>query len=121
MLISNSSTDYRLRIALIGESGVGKTNLISTFHELDPNREQYNDLEEKLIEIDGKRVKLLTFDSSGRNLHKIDTSFLIRKMRGVILVYDPTKIDTFNTLQKWMKIIIENSMAETVVILVAHQ
>jgi hypothetical protein len=43
------SYDYKFHVILIGDSEVGKSFLVSTFHELDPNRKRILEYEKKEI------------------------------------------------------------------------
>jgi GTPase SAR1 family protein len=80
------------------------------------------DFEKKVIELDGARLMLISCDTFGKERQMILIYKMLKKMNGVILVYETTKIETFNNLREWMRIIMENSnYPDTNVILVAHQ
>ena len=87
--------DYLFKVVLIGDSGVGKSNLLSRF-----TRNEF-DLETKTtigvefatntIVIDGKTIKAQIWDTAGQERYRAITSAYYRGAVGALLVYDSSK------------------------------
>lgn len=86
--------DYLYKIVLIGDSGVGKSNLLSRF-----TRNQFN-MESKMtigvefatrsIQTDGKTIKAQIWDTAGQERFRAITSAYYRGAIGAILVNNST-------------------------------
>ena len=109
----NSDFDYLIKICILGDSGVGKTNLVIRFTE---NCFSLNipptigyDYKSKKINIkdSNKEAKLQIWDTAGQERYLSLSKTIFQKVNGVILVYDITKKDSFDNIPKWIKIINE--------------
>jgi Ras-related protein Rab-1A len=68
-ILMSSDYDYLFKVIVLGDSGVGKTAVLNrftdgTFRENDVSTIGV-DFKIKLLDIDGKRVKLQTWDTAG--------------------------------------------------------
>lgn len=61
------------------------------------------DFKVKHLEVEGKRVKLTVWDTAGQERFRTLTSSYYRGAHGVILVYDVTRMDSFENLEQWLK------------------
>jgi len=95
-----------LKILIIGESSVGKSSLMLRFTEDDFDEEQALtigvDFKMKNINIDGVNVKLAIWDTAGQERFRTLTPSYYRDAQGAILVYDVTKVGTFQKLDSWL-------------------
>lgn len=94
-------TDHTFKILLVGDSGVGKSSLLlrfatGGFEELTPTIGV--DFKAKVVDIDGRRVKLTIWDTAGQERFRTLTSSYYRGAQGIILVYDVTRAETFDSL-----------------------
>ena len=114
-----------LKIFLIGDSGVGKTNLLSRFA-----RDQFNpdskstigvEFATKTLEIEGKTVKAQIWDTAGQERYRAITSAYYRGAIGALLLYDITASLTFGNLKKWLSELRENADSNIVVMLVGNK
>ncbi|RKP20832.1 small rab-related GTPase [Rozella allomycis CSF55] len=96
-----------LKILLIGDSGVGKSSILSRFIS-----DQFlgEDMQEATIGVDFKvknmnsgnrKVKLTIWDTAGQERFRTLTTSYYRGAHGVILVYDVTNKSTFQSLDTW--------------------
>ena len=114
-----SGIDYEdpeeIKVILIGDSGVGKTNLINTSIGLEFEEGKRPTISgsfmEKLIEIDNKKYSLNLWDTAGQEAYRGVTKLFFKGSEIVILVYDITSHESFVSLEEWSqksKEIIEN-------------
>ncbi|GAA6031266.1 hypothetical protein NBRC10512_003288 [Rhodotorula toruloides] len=97
-----------LKILVIGASSVGKSSLLLRFTDetfLSPDETSATigvDFKVKVIERKNKRWKLSIWDTAGQERFRTLTSSYYRGAQGVILVYDITARDTFESLSSWI-------------------
>jgi small GTP-binding protein len=100
------SEEYLFKIVLIGDSAVGKSNLLSRFarNEFDTNTKATIGVEfqTQLVEIDGKQVKAQIWDTAGQERFRAVTSAYYRGAVGALLVYDITRRTTFDSVTRWL-------------------
>ena len=99
-------SECRLRLVLIGDSGVGKTSLLSKYVDNKFDITLINtcgiDFKTKTLNIDGKMVKLQIWDTAGQERFRSITPTYCRNANGIILVYDITEIKSFKSLSFWV-------------------
>jgi small GTP-binding protein len=117
--------DFLVKIVLIGDSGVGKTNLLSRF-----TRDQFNpdskstigvEFATKTLEIEGKTVKAQIWDTAGQERYRAITSAYYRGAIGALLLYDVSSALTFQSLTRWLQELRENADSNIVVMLVGNK
>jgi len=99
--------DYLFKVLIIGDASVGKSSMLLRFTD-DSFDEHIQstigvDFKVKHLEVGGKRVKLTIWDTAGQERFRTLTSSYYRGAHGVVLVYDVTRMDTFENLQQWLK------------------
>jgi small GTP-binding protein len=117
--------DFLLKIVLIGDSGVGKTNLLARF-----TRNQFNidskstigvEFATKTLEIEGKTVKAQIWDTAGQERYRAITSAYYRGAIGALLLYDVSASLTFQSLSRWLQELRDNADNNIVVMLVGNK
>jgi small GTP-binding protein len=107
MAFATKRFDYLFRIIIIGESFVGKTNLLLRFAD-----EQFDsafittigiDFKVKTMELYGKKIKLHLVDSAGQERFKTLTRQYYRSANGCLLVYDVSDRSSFEHITHWME------------------
>ena len=98
--------DVLFKILLIGDSGVGKTSVIlrytkNVFHEEFLNSIGV-DFKSKDLNIDGRKVKLQIWDTAGQERFRTITTSYYRGAHAIVIVFDLTKRETYEHVQKWM-------------------
>ena len=99
--------NIRLKAILIGDSGVGKTNLIniSVGKEFDQSEKATISATyiRKQFDIDGKTYNINIWDTIGQEKLRALTKLFFKNSKIVILVYDITSRQSFESLQLWLK------------------
>jgi small GTP-binding protein len=117
--------DYLFKIVLIGDSGVGKSNLLFRFTRNEFNLESKTtigvEFSQKNVKIDNKNIRAQIWDTAGQERYRAITSAYYRGALGALLVYDVCKIETFEGLQKWLRELKEHTDAQTTIMLVGNK
>lgn len=99
--------EYLFKIVLIGDSAVGKSNLLSRFarNEFDTNSKATIGVEfqTQVVEIDGKEVKAQIWDTAGQERFRAVTSAYYRGAVGALVVYDISRRSTFDSIKRWLE------------------
>jgi Ras-related protein Rab-18 len=61
------------------------------------------DFKVKHLQVEDKKVKLTIWDTAGQERFRTLTSSYYRGAHGVVLVYDVTRMDSFENLEQWLK------------------
>lgn len=99
--------DYSVKMVILGDSGVGKTNILNRL----VNNEFSNDcratvgveLSTKTYKINDKVVKINLWDTAGQERYKAITGAYYKGAKGAMIVYDITNEDSFLHVEKWLK------------------
>lgn len=83
-------------VVLIGDSGVGKSNLLSRFTRNEFNLESKStigvEFATRSIQVDNKTIKAQIWDTAGQERYRAITSAYYRGAVGALLVYDIAKV-----------------------------
>ena len=111
-----------MKAILLGNSGVGKTNLINTCVGLQfdegTNPSSTGSFVQKLIKTDNKNYLLNLWDTAGQEVYKSITKIFLKKSELVIFVYDITDKKSFDNLEYWItmsKEMIDNDFISAIV------
>ena len=101
----NKSYDKLLKFLLVGDSDVGKLEMLEGLHNGADDSPYCVDTAHKstVILLDGKRVKLQLWDTGGQGRFRTITRTYSRGAHGVLLVYDVTNKWSFENLDRWIK------------------
>uniref|UniRef100_A0A0E0JNQ4 GTP-binding protein n=1 Tax=Oryza punctata TaxID=4537 RepID=A0A0E0JNQ4_ORYPU len=117
--------DYLFKTVLIGDSGVGKSNLLSRFTKNEFCLESKStigvEFATRSIQVDGKVVKAQIWDTAGQERYRAITSAYYRGAVGALLVYDVTRRATFDNVARWLKELRDHTDPSIVVMLVGNK
>ena len=102
---------HELKVILVGNSGVGKTNLINVLtgrkFEQSIMTTTISTYVEKKMEIGNKKYNLEIWDTAGQEKFHSLTKLFIKESRIVLFVYDITDKNSFTEIKSWVKIVKE--------------
>ncbi|CAM2108270.1 ras-related protein Rab-11A-like [Lepidochelys kempii] len=117
--------DYLFKVVLIGDSGVGKSNLLSRFTRNEFNLESKStigvEFATRSIQVDKKTVKAQIWDTAGQERYRAITSAYYRGAVGALLVYDIAKYLTYENAERWLKELQDHADANIVIMLVGNK
>lgn len=98
--------DFIWKVVLVGDSGVGKTNLLSRFTRNEFNMESKStigvEFATRNIQIKGRTVRTQIWDTAGQERYRAITSVYYRGAVGALVVFDISKMSSFENLDKWL-------------------
>ncbi|CAL9049903.1 ras-related protein RIC2-like [Musa acuminata AAA Group] len=117
--------DYLFKVVLIGDSGVGKSNLLSRFTRNEFSLESKStigvEFATRSLTVDGKVVKAQIWDTAGQERYRAITSAYYRGAIGALLVYDVTRHATFENVERWLKELRGHTDPNIVVMLIGNK
>ncbi|XP_074572261.1 ras-related protein RABA5d-like [Curcuma longa] len=98
--------EYLFKVVIIGDSAVGKSNLLSRYarNEFNPHSKATIGVEfqTQSMDIDGKEVKAQIWDTAGQERFRAVTSAYYRGAFGALLVYDISRRSSFDSIVRWL-------------------
>ena len=98
--------DMMIKVILIGDSGVGKTNIMSKFlkNQFLENSKATVGVEfgSKLFIHENHKIKAQIWDTAGQEKYKAITGAYYKGSKGALVIYDITRKDTFANIEKWV-------------------
>jgi len=106
-MAAQAEYDFLFKVLLIGDSGVGKSNLLCRFAD-DTYTESHIatigvDFKIRTLDLDGSKVKLQIWDTAGQERFRTITSRYYRGAHGIVVVYDVTNQESFRNVKYWMQ------------------
>ncbi|XP_051132703.1 ras-related protein RABA2a [Andrographis paniculata] len=117
--------DYLFKVVLIGDSGVGKSNLLSRFTRNEFCLESKStigvEFATRTLQVEGRTVKAQIWDTAGQERYRAITSAYYRGALGALLVYDVTKPTTFENVSRWLKELRDHADSNIVIMLIGNK
>jgi small GTP-binding protein len=119
----NEKYDFMAKVIIIGDSGIGKTVLITRFCE-STFKESYVatigvDFKIKTMTVGNRRYKMQIWDTAGQERFKNITQTYYKGAAGIILTYSIVDRNSFENIDRWMTQIDNNAPADVSKILIA--
>ncbi|RWV82693.1 hypothetical protein GW17_00055786 [Ensete ventricosum] len=123
--------DYLFKVVLIGDSGVGKSNLLSRFTRDEFSLESKStigvEFATRSIRVEDKVIKAQIWDTAGQERFGFLTSLppitsaYYRGAVGALIVYDITRHVTFENIERWLKELRDHTDSNIVIMLVGNK
>jgi len=124
-MAESSNFDFLFKVVLIGDSGVGKSNLLSRFTRNEFNLDSKStigvEFATRSITVDSKTIKAQIWDTAGQERYRAITSAYYRGAVGALLVYDIAKKQTFEDVERWLKELRDHADSNIVILLVGNK
>ncbi len=106
--------NYLFKIALIGDSGIGKSSILVRFTENNYKEDTTSTIgvDFKIVSVnlgDGTNAKMQIWDTCGSERFKSLTSSFIKSCPAFLLIFDISKYKSFKNLENWMNLVNENT------------
>ena len=102
------SEEYEMmvKIVLIGDSTVGKTNIMSKYLKgqfMESSKATIGvEFHSKIFNHEGHKINAQMWDTAGQEKYKSISASYFKGSKGAFIVYDITKKDTFDSIEKWL-------------------
>ncbi|KAL6591879.1 hypothetical protein ACP70R_049742 [Stipagrostis hirtigluma subsp. patula] len=119
--------DYVFKVVLIGDSAVGKSQLLARFarneFSLDSKATIGVEFQTRTLQIDGRTVKAQIWDTAGQESYRYRavTSAYYRGAVGAMLVYDITKRQSFDHVATWLQELRGHADKNIVIMLIGNK
>ncbi|KAK8805521.1 hypothetical protein WA158_002177 [Blastocystis sp. Blastoise] len=117
--------DYLYKVVLIGDSGVGKTCILSRFTKnqfsLEAKATVGVEFASKCMTVDKKKIKAQIWDTAGQERFRAITSAYYRGAVGALVVYDISHHGSFENVEEWLRELKQHSEPDIVVMLVGNK
>ena len=104
---SDITEDLFFKIVVVGDCAVGKSNILSRYINNQFSKESKStigvELSSKCFKIDNKVIKINIWDTAGQERFTSITSAYYKGAKGALIVYDITRQDTFDNIDKWLR------------------
>ncbi|MBA0608454.1 hypothetical protein Gohar_018344, partial [Gossypium harknessii] len=121
----SQKVDYVFKVVLIGDSGVGKSQILARFARNDFSLDSKStigvEFQTRTLLIEHKSVKAQIWDTAGQERYRAVTSAYYRGAAGAMLVYDVTKRQTFNHIARWLEELRGHADKNIVIMLVGNK
>ncbi|KAF3601292.1 hypothetical protein F2Q69_00032685 [Brassica cretica] len=133
---ASGKVDYVFKVVLIGDSAVGKSQLLARFardeFSLDSKATIGVEFQTRTLTIEEKSVKAQIWDTAGQERldivyvskwcrYRAVTSAYYRGAVGAMLVYDITKRETFDHIPRWLEELRAHADKNIVIILIGNK
>ena len=117
--------EMMFKVVLVGDSSVGKTNIMSKylkneFHE-DSKATVGVEFGSKQFNIEGHPIKAQIWDTAGQERYKAITRAYYKGAKGAFIVYDITRKQTFDDIDKWRNELVNSCNKEVTIMLIGNK
>ena len=113
------------KVVLIGDSGVGKTNIMSRYLKDEFSIETKTtvgvEFGAKKLEINGNNIKAQIWDTAGQERYKSITNAYYKGAKGALIVYDITRLSSFENIDKWIIELKAKCESDVTIILIGNK
>ena len=113
------------KIILIGDTSVGKTNILSRYINdkfLETSKSTVGvELATKVEHYNNKKIKIQIWDTAGQERYKSITTSYYKGAKGAFIVYDITKKESFKNVDKWIKDLKEFGDEDVTILIIGNK
>ena len=126
-MIARSEEEYDCiyKIILIGDSLVGKSNILSRFVTgtfcLECKTTVGVEFSSKIVSLGKLRVMAQIWDTAGQEKFRSITKAYYKGAAGAVIIYDITNKDSFKSIEKWVKELKEHADSNVIMMLAGNK
>jgi len=113
------------KVVLIGDSGVGKSNILSRYIRDEFSIETKStvgvEFGSKKVKIKSTNIKAQIWDTAGQERYKSITNAYYKGAKGALVVFDISRKDTFINVDRWIGELKSNADKEVSIILIGNK
>ncbi|XP_050465959.1 ras-related protein Rab-37 isoform X2 [Cataglyphis hispanica] len=118
--------DLLFKVMLLGDSGVGKTCLLTRFRDGRFLSGNYIttvgiDFRNKVVTVDDTPIKLQIWDTAGQERFRSVTHAYYRDAHALLLLYDVTNKTSYDNIRAWLSEIREHANEDVVIMLLGNK
>ena len=117
--------DMIFKIVIVGDSSVGKTNIMSKYlkNEFKEDSRATVGVEfgSKEFIIDNHKIKAQIWDTAGQERYRAITNAYYKGAKGAFIVYDITRKDSFDSVDRWISDILAACGQNLTIILIGNK
>ena len=122
---TDQTYDMLFKVLLVGNTGVGKSSLFLRFVDKIWNDAFVPtigvDFKIKTLNINNKNIKLQIWDTAGQERFRTIISSYYKGAHGILLIFDLTQSESFDSLKNWLIEIEKNSNQNVVKLLIENK
>eukprot|EP01066_Platyproteum_vivax_P005923 Platyproteum_vivax@DN17_c0_g1_i1.p1 len=122
MAYEQGGYDFLYKLILTGDSGVGKTQLLSRYargeFEDESKATVGAEFTTKILELKNHMVKIQVWDTAGHERYRSITTAFYRGAKGALLCFDISDKRSFNSLEDWVVSLRDNAEPDCCIVLV---
>lgn len=120
-----STTNLLFKMLMLGDSGVGKTSLVTWFTERKKDTSVPMtigvDFQTKFVHVHHRDAKLQIYDTPGSVRFQTITSSYYRMVHGIMIVYDVSNRESFSNVKSWRDQIERYACEDVKIVLVGNK
>ena len=117
--------EMMFKVVIVGDSFVGKTNIMSKYlkNEFQEDSKATVGVEfgSKQFKIEGHTIRAQIWDTAGQERYKSITSAYYKGAKGAFVVYDITRKDSFDSVEKWVNDLISSADRKLTIIVIGNK
>lgn len=122
---SSDLYDYLFKLIIIGDSGVGKSSILTRYTRNEFSQETKTtigvELSTSLINVDEKKLKVAIWDTAGQERFRAATNLYYRNTLGAFICYDITNYNSFQNVGKWLNELRDHVNSQVIITLVGNK
>jgi Ras-related protein Rab-11A len=124
-MIFEDNYDLIFKTVIVGDSGVGKTNILSRYTRDEFYMESKStvgvEFGNKKVCIENTFIKAQIWDTAGQERYRSITNSYYKGAKGCLVVFDITRKDTFYSVDRWITELKSSADAEVSIILLGNK
>ena len=123
--MADEEYEMMVKVIIIGDSSVGKTNIMNKYLKnefLEDSKATVGvEFGSKLFKIEGHNIKAQIWDTAGEEKYKAITGAYYKGSKGAFVVYDITRKESFDSVDRWINDLKSTGDSKMTIILIGNK